>query len=51
MAINSFAAYLYFAKDLMLTSVLFLCYTGFAIYGYVQWRIEPQDNALQIEKS
>ena len=39
--INLFAAYLYFAKDLALTAVLFLCYTGFAVYGFIQWRIEP----------
>ncbi|MFT5838277.1 MAG: nicotinamide mononucleotide transporter [Flavobacteriales bacterium] len=39
--INLFAAYLYFAKDLALTGILFLCYTGFAIYGFIQWRIEP----------
>lgn len=38
--INIFAAYLYFAKDLALTGVLFLCYTGFAVYGYFQWRNE-----------
>jgi nicotinamide mononucleotide transporter len=38
--INIFAAYLYFAKDLVLTGILFLCYTGFAIYGYTQWRAE-----------
>lgn len=38
--INIFAAYLYFAKDLALTGILFLCYTGFAIYGYSQWRTE-----------
>jgi nicotinamide mononucleotide transporter len=39
--INLFAAYLYFAKDLALTGILFLCYTGFAVYGFIQWRIEP----------
>lgn len=39
--INLFAAYLYFAKDLALTGVLFLCYTGFAVYGFIQWRTEP----------
>ena len=38
--INIFAAYLYFAKDLALTGILFLCYIGFAIYGYSQWRTE-----------
>jgi nicotinamide mononucleotide transporter len=37
--INLFAAYLYLAKDLALTGILFLCYTGFAIYGFIQWRI------------
>jgi nicotinamide mononucleotide transporter len=39
--INIFASYLYFAKDLTLTGILFLCYTGFAVYGFTQWRIEP----------
>lgn len=39
--INLFAAYLYFANDLALTGILFLCYTGFAVYGFIQWRIEP----------
>ncbi|GAC18816.1 nicotinamide riboside transporter PnuC [Paraglaciecola arctica] len=39
--INLFAAYLYFAKDLALTGILFVCYTGFAVYGFIQWRIAP----------
>ena len=39
--INLFAAYLYFAKDLALTGMLFLCYTGFAVYGFIQWGIQP----------
>ena len=47
--INLFAAYLYFAKDLALTGILFLCYTGFAIYGYIQWRITPVNVKGQIE--
>ena len=38
--INLFAAYLYFAKDLALTGILFVCYTGFAVYGFIQWRID-----------
>jgi nicotinamide mononucleotide transporter len=41
--INLFACYLYFSKDLALTGVLFLCYTGFAIYGFIQWRVEPSN--------
>ena len=41
--INLFAGYLYFSKDLTLTGVLFLCYAGFAIYGFIQWRIEPSN--------
>lgn len=36
--INSFAAYLYFSKDLVLTGVLFVIYVAFAIYGYISWR-------------
>lgn len=47
--INLFAAYLYFAKDLALTGVLFLCYTGFAMYGFIQWRIEPVNVEGQTE--
>jgi nicotinamide mononucleotide transporter len=39
--INLFAAYLYFANDLALTGMLFICYTGFAVYGFIRWRIEP----------
>jgi nicotinamide mononucleotide transporter len=47
--INLFAAYLYFVNDLALTGILFLCYTGFAIYGFIQWRIEPVNVEGQIE--
>ncbi|MFT5923243.1 MAG: nicotinamide mononucleotide transporter [Paraglaciecola sp.] len=47
--INLFAAYLYFAKDLALTGILFLCYTGFAMYGFVQWRIQPLTEEGQAE--
>jgi nicotinamide mononucleotide transporter len=47
--INLFAAYLYFANDLALTGILFLCYTGFAVYGFIQWRIEPVNEEGQIE--
>ena len=47
--INLFAAYLYFAKDLALTGILFLCYTGFAIYGFIQWRIQPANVEGQTE--
>lgn len=39
--INVFGAYLYFAKGLSLTGVLYLFYAGFAIYGFIQWRIQP----------
>ena len=38
MVINSFAAYLYFAKDMHLTGILFIGYLGFAIYGYMSWQ-------------
>lgn len=38
MVINMFAAFLYFQKDLYLTSGLFLLYFAFAIYGYLNWR-------------
>lgn len=36
--INSFAAYLYLANDLLLTGILFIAYVGFAFYGYFSWR-------------
>ena len=38
--IDGFAAYLYFSKDLVLTSVLYVGYLGFAIYGYWHWKNE-----------
>lgn len=38
LAINSWSAYLYFATGLYPTAVLFVCYLGFAVYGYWQWR-------------
>jgi nicotinamide mononucleotide transporter len=38
MVINSFAAYLYFVKDMHLTALLFVAYLGFAIYGYLSWK-------------
>jgi nicotinamide mononucleotide transporter len=47
--INLFAAYLYFANDLALTGMLFICYTGFAVYGFIQWRIKPVDVEGQTE--
>lgn len=47
--INIFAAYLYFAKDLALTGILFICYTGFAVYGFIQWRIKPVNIEGQTE--
>jgi nicotinamide mononucleotide transporter len=40
--INSFAAYLFFTKDLALTAVLYVCYVGFALYGYIQWQKDAQ---------
>ena len=48
MVINSFASYLYFAKDMHLTGLLFVCYLGFAIYGYVSWKkpLELQSNSI-----
>ncbi|WP_339726120.1 nicotinamide riboside transporter PnuC [uncultured Paraglaciecola sp.] len=47
--INLFAAYLYFAKDLALTGILFICYTGFAVYGFNNWRIKPVNMQSQKE--
>ncbi|GAC26609.1 nicotinamide mononucleotide transporter [Paraglaciecola mesophila KMM 241] len=36
--INSFACYLYFAKEMYLTGALFIFYVLFAVYGYINWR-------------
>lgn len=36
--INCFASYLYFAKDMYLTGVLFFVYIGFAVVGYFGWK-------------
>jgi nicotinamide mononucleotide transporter len=47
--INLFAAYLYFANDLVLTGILFLCYTGFAVYGFIQWGTEANTEEGQTE--
>ena len=47
--INLFGSYLFFAKDLALTGVLFLCYTGFAVFGYMQWRIQPETGRCNTE--
>lgn len=38
MVINSVSAYLYWQTGLYLTTLLFVSYFGFAVYGYVQWR-------------
>ena len=44
--INSFAAYLYLANNLILTGILFIAYVGFAFYGYFSWR-----NAIKMRVS
>lgn len=38
LVINTFAMYLYFAKDMQLTGLLFIGYSVFAVYGYFKWR-------------
>lgn len=38
MVINSFAAYLYFATGLLLTSLLFGLYVVFSVYGFIKWK-------------
>ena len=35
--IDAVSAYLFFAKGLLLTSLLFVLYTLFAAYAYMQW--------------
>jgi nicotinamide mononucleotide transporter len=35
--INVFASYLYFNNSLYLTSLLFVLYAFFAVYGYISW--------------
>jgi nicotinamide mononucleotide transporter len=42
MVINAFASFLYFLKDMQLTALLFVAYLGFAIYGYISWRRQPE---------
>jgi nicotinamide mononucleotide transporter len=43
-AIDAVAVYLYFAKGLVLTGLLFVIYSLFAIYGYMQWSKSKVDN-------
>ena len=44
--IDALSAYLFFAKGLLLTSLLFVLYTLFAIYAYVQWGKTTEDGKL-----
>ncbi len=36
--INCFASFLYFAKGMNPTGLLYILYIGFAIYGYIGWK-------------
>lgn len=40
--IDSFAAYLYFAKDLKLTALLYVAYVIMSVFGYYKWKKEIQ---------
>jgi nicotinamide mononucleotide transporter len=42
--IDAVAVYLYLAKGLVLTGLLFVIYSLFAIYGYMQWSKKKADN-------
>ena len=44
--IDAVSAYLFFAKGLLLTSLLFVLYTLFAAYAYVQWGKTTDDGKL-----
>ena len=44
--IDALSAYLFFAKGLLLTSLLFVLYTLFAAYAYVQWGKTTDDGKL-----
>ena len=44
--IDLFSAYLFFSKGLILTSLLFLLYTFFAFYAYMQWGKDTQVDGL-----
>lgn len=51
--IDAVAVYLYLAKGLVLTGLLFVIYSLFAIYGYMQWnrnKAETCDNNMTIEQ-
>lgn len=36
--INAASAFLYFNAGLLLTALLFVCYLGFSLYGFIHWR-------------
>jgi nicotinamide mononucleotide transporter len=44
--IDAVSAYLFYAKGLVLTSVLFVLYTFFALYAYLQWGKDSQNSKL-----
>ena len=50
-AIDAASAYLFFVKDLVLTSVLFVLYTCFALYAYIQWGKEQPATTLAAVES
>ena len=43
--IDIVSVYLYFSRDLQLTSLLFVIYTIVAIFGYFSWKKKVQINA------
>jgi len=49
--IDLVSAYLFFAKGLVLTSLLFMLYTFFAFYGYLQWGKNRSNSALSAAES
>ncbi|WP_340678856.1 nicotinamide riboside transporter PnuC [Paraglaciecola sp.] len=49
--IDAVSAYLFFAKGLVLTSLLFVLYTFFAFYAYVQWGKDSKNNKLTLTEN
>lgn len=49
--IDLVSAYLFFAKGLALTGLLFMLYTFFAFYGYLQWGKNRSNASLSMAES
>ncbi len=47
MAINSAAIYLYWQKDMYMTTILFSTYLVFSVYGYLSWKKMGQQQLVE----